>query len=63
MGVSYRLTPEPLKQVLQSQREKTMGLKDIKWIFGGTEPIAKVAEERDIFYVNGTEYLIRPLIF
>lgn len=59
VGVSYRLTPEPLKQVLAELKEKIslLGLKDVKWIFGGTEPTAKVAEESGIFSVvfNGTE--------
>jgi methylmalonyl-CoA mutase cobalamin-binding subunit len=61
VGVSYRLTPEPLKEVLLELKEKIslLGLKDIKWIFGGTEPTAKVAEESGIFSIifNGTEDL------
>jgi methylmalonyl-CoA mutase cobalamin-binding subunit len=59
IGVSYRLTPEPLIQVLAELKEKIslLGLKDIKWVFGGTEPTAKVAEESGIFsfVFNGTE--------
>jgi len=59
VGVSYRLTPEPLKQVLTELKGKAtlLGLKDIKWIFGGTEPTAKVAEESGIFSMtfDGTE--------
>lgn len=49
--VSYRLTPEPLKKVLVELKEKItkLGLKDIKWIFGGTEPTAEVAKESGIF--------------
>ncbi len=61
VGVSYRLTPEPLKQVLTELKGKAtlLGLKDIKWIFGGTEPTAKVAEESGIFSMtfDGTEDL------
>ncbi len=51
VGVSYRLTPEPLKKVLVELKEKItkLGLKDIKWIFGGTEPTAEVAKESGIF--------------
>ena len=59
VGVSYRLTPEPLMKVLAELKKKMslFGLKDIKWVFGGTEPTAKVAEESDIFSIvfNGTE--------
>ncbi|HHX24087.1 MAG: cobalamin B12-binding domain-containing protein [Tepidanaerobacteraceae bacterium] len=51
VGVSYRLTPEPLKEVLKELKKKisNLGLTNIKWIFGGTEPTAKVAEESGIF--------------
>ncbi|MDD4569353.1 MAG: cobalamin B12-binding domain-containing protein [Tepidanaerobacteraceae bacterium] len=59
VGVSYRLTPEPLKEVLTELKGKIslLGLKDIKWVFGGTEPTAKVAEESGIFSIafDGTE--------
>lgn len=59
VGVSYRLTPEPLREVLQELKGKIslLGLKDIKWIFGGTELTAEVAEESGIFSMafNGTE--------
>ena len=53
VGVSYRLTPEPLMKVLAELKKKMslFGLKDIKWVFGGTEPTAKVAEESDIFSI------------
>ncbi len=59
VGVSYRLTPEPLIQLLAELKEKIflLELKNIKWIFGGTEPTAKVAEDSGIFSIafNGTE--------
>ncbi|NLU11344.1 MAG: cobalamin B12-binding domain-containing protein [Tepidanaerobacter acetatoxydans] len=59
VGVSYRLTPEPLEKILAELKEKISleHLEDIKWIFGGTEPTAKVAEESGIFnfIFNGTE--------
>lgn len=52
VGVSYRLTPEPLQAILKELKEKIMlfGLQDIKWIFGGTEPTSKVAEESGLFH-------------
>lgn len=52
VGVSYRLTPEPLKEVLKELGEKIKeeNLKGFKWIFGGTEPTARVAEESGLFY-------------
>lgn len=51
-GVSYRLTAEPLKQILPELREKiaASGLQDVKWIFGGTELTAAVARESGIFH-------------
>ncbi|TYP52436.1 cobalamin B12-binding domain-containing protein [Thermosediminibacter litoriperuensis] len=60
VGVGYRLTPEPLREVLKELKEKIKanGLDSgIKWIFGGTEPTAKVAEESGIFtkIFNGLE--------
>lgn len=59
VGLSYRLTPEPLKQFLVELKEKIslQSLKDIQWVFGGTELTAKVAEESGIFSIifNGTE--------
>lgn len=59
VGVSYRLTPEPLEKILAELKEKISleHLEDVKWIFGGTEPTAKVAEESGIFtfIFNGTE--------
>ncbi|MDN5301490.1 MAG: hypothetical protein PWQ60_1004 [Thermoanaerobacteraceae bacterium] len=59
VGVSYRLTPGPLREVLKElgQKIKNEGLNGIKWIFGGTEPTAEVAEESGLFYkvFNGLE--------
>ena len=52
VGLSYRLTPEPLNNILQELKEnieKDKELKDITWIFGGTEPTALVAEKYNIF--------------
>lgn len=52
VGLSYRLTPEPLNKILQDLKEKIEGnkeLEDIEWIFGGTEPTALVAEKYEIF--------------
>src|SRR5690554_5864822 len=58
-GVSYRLTPEPLREVLPELKEKieAAGLQGVKWIFGGTELTAAVAEESGIFHhvFNGLE--------
>ncbi|MCR2043321.1 cobalamin B12-binding domain-containing protein [Anaerosalibacter massiliensis] len=59
VALSYRLTPEPLEKVLDELKEKIKkeNIKNIKWMFGGTEPTAKVAEESRIFQkiFNGTE--------
>lgn len=59
VGVSYRLTPEPLHGILEELKQKIelLGLQEIKWIFGGTEPTSQVADESDIFskVFNGTE--------
>ncbi len=51
MGLSYRLTPEPLAKILEelSSKIKKENLGNITWMFGGTEPTAKVAEEFNIF--------------
>ena len=59
VGLSYRLTPGPLKKILREIKQKMsiLELSDIKWLFGGTEPTACVAEESGIFYkvFNGME--------
>ncbi|MEW8973664.1 MAG: cobalamin-dependent protein [Tissierellaceae bacterium] len=52
VGLSYRLTPEPLNNILRELKENIESseeLKNITWLFGGTEPAALVAEEYDIF--------------
>ena len=51
VGLSYRLTPEPLAKILEelSSKIEKENLRNITWIFGGTEPTAKVAEEFNIF--------------
>ena len=59
VGVSYRLTAEPLKKVLVELKEKIdrLEMPNIKWVFGGTEPTAQVAKESGIFAFtfDGTE--------
>ena len=59
VGISYRLTPEPLKSVIDELKQaiKINNLQNIKWIFGGTEPTAEVAQKSGIFYkiFNGME--------
>lgn len=51
VGLSYRLTPEPLKAILGELKEKIEkeNLEGITWLFGGTEPTGKVAYESNIF--------------
>lgn len=60
VGLSYRLTPEPLNNILRELKieiENNNKLKNISWIFGGTEPTSEVAEKYNIFekIFNGTE--------
>lgn len=59
VALSYRLTPEPLREILIDLKEKikTSKLENITWLFGGTEPTAEVAKEYKIFnkIFNGTE--------
>lgn len=60
VGLSYRLTPEPLNIILNELKEKIEldeELKKITWIFGGTEPNSEVAEKWGIFdkIFDGTE--------
>lgn len=51
VALSYRLTPEPLVKLLDELKTKIKSedFENIKWLFGGTEPTAKVAEESNIF--------------
>lgn len=59
VALSYRLTPEPLEEILKELKEsiEINKLENIEWIFGGTEPTAEVAEKYNIFHklFNGTE--------
>lgn len=49
VALSYRLTPEPLHKILEELKYKTKDIKDITWLFGGTEPTSLVAKEWGIF--------------
>lgn len=52
VGLSYRLSPEPLFKILEELKENIYGnknLQNIMWFFGGTEPTALVAERYNIF--------------
>ncbi|MDI3310262.1 MAG: cobalamin B12-binding domain-containing protein, partial [Thermoanaerobacterium sp.] len=51
VGVSYRLTPESLKSILDELKDKIQeyDLSNLRWIFGGTEPNCLVAKESGIF--------------
>lgn len=51
VGVSYRLTPQALENLLKELKDKIEknNLKEIKWVFGGTEPNAEVARKSGIF--------------
>ncbi len=59
VALSYRLTVEPLKEILIELKEKIdkNKVENIEWLFGGTEPTSEVAEEFGIFdkEFNGTE--------
>lgn len=59
LAVSYRLTPEPLKAILKELGEKikNSSLKDVKLIFGGTQPTGDIARQSGLFYYvfDGTE--------
>ncbi len=75
VGLSYRLSPEPLNKILEELKEKIdedEKLREIVWLFGGTEPTALVAKKYHIFdkifygnedideviaYLKGQEYL------
>lgn len=52
VGLSYRLSPEPLNNILTKLKdciENNSILKNIVWLFGGTEPTALVASKYNIF--------------
>lgn len=59
VALSYRLTPEPLREILVELKEKINDNKfeNITWLFGGTEPTAEIAKESGIFekIFDGTE--------
>ncbi|MBU5293911.1 cobalamin B12-binding domain-containing protein [Anaerosalibacter bizertensis] len=59
VALSYRLTPEPLEEILIELKEKIerQNINNVKWMFGGTEPTAKIAEKSGIFHkiFYGTE--------
>lgn len=60
VGLSYRLTPGPLNNILEELKEaisNNHNLQNIQWLFGGTEPTALVAQEYNIFHkiFNGSE--------
>lgn len=61
VALSYRLTPEPLKKVLEELKAKfkMANINDIKLLFGGTELTGKVARESGLFdhIFDGTENL------
>ena len=51
VALSYRLTPDPLIQILEELKIKIKekNLEEITWLFGGTEPTGIVAEKTNIF--------------
>lgn len=49
VALSYRLTPEPLHKILEQLKIKIRDIKDITWLFGGTEPTGLVAKGYGIF--------------
>ncbi|MFA7412738.1 MAG: cobalamin B12-binding domain-containing protein, partial [Tissierellaceae bacterium] len=59
VALSYRLTPEPLNNILEELKIKINenNMEDKVFIFGGTEPTAEVAERWGIFQkiFNGSE--------
>lgn len=67
VGISYRLTPEPLQKILDELKTKIKRehLENKTWMFGGTEPTAKVAEESGIFnkIFYGTEDIDEVIAF
>ena len=49
VALSYRLTPEPLHEILKEIKNKIANIKGVTWLFGGTEPTGIVAEEWKVF--------------
>lgn len=53
VGLSYRLSPEPLNNILTRLKENIENRQDLKnltWLFGGTQPTALVAKKYNIFH-------------
>ncbi|MGI6701991.1 MAG: cobalamin B12-binding domain-containing protein [Christensenellales bacterium] len=50
IGISYRLTPNNVKSLLDEviERNKALDYKPI-WVFGGTKPVSDIAKKYDIF--------------
>ncbi|QXM05148.1 cobalamin B12-binding domain-containing protein [Crassaminicella indica] len=61
VSIGFRLTPDAVRPLLNELKKHIYekNLKDIEWIFGGTKPVAKIAEEYDFFskIFDGTEDL------
>lgn len=59
VAVSYRLSPEPARQLLEELRRELAhaGLENQRMCFGGTPPVAQVARESGLFEAvfDGTE--------
>lgn len=51
VGISYRLTPSSARAVFEElcTAVKEYELSHIRWLFGGTEPVCRIAREYDIF--------------
>lgn len=66
IGVSFRLTPENVKKLLDEidERRKSLDYSPI-WSFGGTKPVAKVAEKYDMFSFisDGTDDIVDSIRF
>ena len=50
-AISYRLTPQTAKNLFHDLNEelRRLGISGIRFVFGGTPPVAKIAEESGIF--------------
>ncbi|MGQ9610950.1 MAG: cobalamin B12-binding domain-containing protein [bacterium] len=50
-AVSYRLTPQTAYQILNELKQELSNheISNIRFVFGGTPPVAKIAEDTDIF--------------
>lgn len=67
VALSYRLTPEPLIEILDELKDKIEkeNLQAISWLFGGTEPTGKIAESSNIFskIFYGTEDIDEVILY